>query len=130
MDARETGTLLRSSTSYWRKLRRGPWATEVVDRLLVALDHLAKRLTARDDVAAVSLFGSYARGEYGRKSDVDLRLSRQLHGTGGRSGIIQPPALTLGRGALLVPGSNAVTVRDALDAAGASYDVIPVWRDV
>ena len=74
MDGRATDTLLRSSTSFWRKLRRGPWTAEVIDRLLVALDHLTRRLTTRDDVAAVILFGSYARGEYGRKSDVDLLI--------------------------------------------------------
>src|ERR1700694_2427593 len=74
MDGRATGTLPRSSTSFSKQLRRGPWGTEVVDRLLVALDQLTRRLTTRDDVAAVILFGSYARGEYGRKSDVDLLI--------------------------------------------------------
>jgi predicted nucleotidyltransferase len=199
----------------------------VLDRLFGALDLLVENLRTCDDIVGLILFGSYARGEYGRKSDVDLlivldvrdlpetteagrwalrlcgeietrerlpmhlapllasvdraadlgptllhavwtdgivlfgcagalaplqptglvpwtlihfstsrlpssdrvRLSRQLHGLGTRPGLIRPPALALGRGALLVPGRLAGSVRDALDAAGASYDAIPVWRD-
>lgn len=188
---------------------------------------LAHRLRARDDVVGLLVFGSSARGEFGRASDVDLlvllaggapaerddagravlrvvgeietelrlpmhlapllasvrhpeelgadllhdlwrdgvvlyaeaaalahlqprgltpwtlfrfsaakaaphervRLSRRLHGLSGRPGLVRPPALTLGRGALLVPASLEQAVRDALDEAGAVYDPISVWRE-
>jgi len=227
MGAMGTATPRRSSTSFWQGLRRGPWPEEVIERLIVALDHLVKRLGTYDEVAGTILFGSYARGEFGRKSDVDLlilfegeespelteigrvalricgdlevaerlpmhlapllasvdrasdlglpllhaiwtdgiilcgrasalariqpaglapwtlikfstanlpesgrvRLSRRLHGLGARPGLIRPPAMTLGRGTLLVPGSQQQAIRDVLDAVGASYDVLPVWRE-
>lgn len=199
-------------------------------RLTEALEVLEHRLRARDDVVGAIVFGSYARGEFGRASDVDLlvllggeasaeqddagraiprlvgeietelrlpmhlapllasvghvghmedlgpdllhdlwrdgvvlyaeaaalallqprglspwtlfrfsaakaapnervRLSRRLHGLSGRPGLIRPPALRLGRGALLVPASLEQAVRAALDEAGAVYDPIPVWRE-
>jgi predicted nucleotidyltransferase len=72
MDVRDTDTRPRSSTSCWSRLRRGPWPEEVVDRLLITLDKLAKRLRTSEEVVGLILFGSYARGQYGRKSDVDL----------------------------------------------------------
>jgi hypothetical protein len=52
-----------------------------------------------------------------------------LDGLKTRPGIIRPPSIVVGRGALLVPGSQQQAVRNALDAVGASYDVIPVWRE-
>lgn len=58
-----------------------------------------------------------------------VRLSRHLHGVGTRPGIIRPPAITLGRGVLLVLGRQQQTVRDVLDAVGAIFDAIPVWRE-
>ena len=223
----------RPSTSFWHNLRRGPWPEKVIERLVAALDALAQRLRAYDEVAALILFGSYARGIFGRNGDVDLlvllelidsveteapaertdtgctalrlvgeaeaearlpmhlapllarvdrltdlgpellhdlwtdgvvlyarahglaglqpeglaawtlvrfsaaraqphervRLSRRLHGARGRPGIVRPPALTLGRGALLVPAGQQQAVREALDEAGATYDLIPVWRE-
>jgi hypothetical protein len=39
------------------------------------------------------------------------------------------PGLDLARGAAFVPADQARAVRDALDDAGASYDIIPVWRE-
>ena len=57
-----------------------------------------------------------------------VQLSRKLHGRDGRVGIVQPPGLTLGRGALLVPVAQQEQVTRALDEAGATYDVLPVWR--
>lgn len=196
-------------------------------RLRRALREIAEQLSAHGEVAGIIVFGSYARGEYGRKSDLDLlilfegregpettaaggaalqivgemesterlpmhiapllasvdrpedlgpelihniwtdgvilyaraaalarlrpeglspyavirftmvgarpedrvRLSRRLHGMQGRGGILAPPAVALGRGVLLVPAAQQTAVRQALDEAGASYDIIPVWRE-
>jgi predicted nucleotidyltransferase len=57
-------------------------------------------------------------------------LSRRLRGAHGRSGLVEPPGMIMGRGAVLVPGGQHRRIRDALDVAGATYDVIPVWRPV
>lgn len=64
--------LPNSWTSFSRRLKPGPWPEEVTDRLQAALDALVRRARAIDSVAALVLFGSYARGDFGRKSDVDL----------------------------------------------------------
>jgi predicted nucleotidyltransferase len=208
-------------------LRSGPWPEPVVERLVAALDALVRGAREIDGVAAVLVFGSYARGDFGRKSDVDLlvlaapaedgalattrrdaaelvaevessfrlpmhlvpliaaanapdelgpdllhaiwtdgvvlfgeaaalgllqpsglapwyvvrfsaadrppssgvQLSRLLHGRGGRPGLVRPPALALGRGALLVPATQVRSIREVLDEVGATYDVVAVWRD-
>ncbi|MGH2460326.1 MAG: nucleotidyltransferase domain-containing protein [Chloroflexota bacterium] len=220
-------TRLTGSTSFWRELRRGPWDKPVTDRIEAALDDLVRRLRSDDAVVAVVVFGSYARGDFGRKSDVDLlillrslperereaaegrvvsaaveaesaahlpvhlaplvadadhpealgaalphelwtdgvvlygamsalarlqptglspwdvvrfslqgvapnervRLARRLHGAAQREAIIRLPGIDLARGAALVPADQARAVRDALDNAGAIYDIIPVWRE-
>ncbi|MBI2941397.1 MAG: nucleotidyltransferase domain-containing protein [Chloroflexi bacterium] len=216
------------STSFWQRLRRGPWGKPVTDRIEEALDRIVRRLRADDAVAAIVVFGSYARGDFGRKSDLDLlfllrsledsdrieaerrvvaavvemegllrlpvhiapliaearcpealgpallhevwtdgivlygeaallaglqpgglapwsvvrfslqgaaprervRLARRLHGSNRRPGIIRLPGLDLARGAALVPAEQARAVQSALDDAGASYAIIPVWREV
>lgn len=216
------------STSFWQKLRRGPWGKAVVERIEAALDTLTRRLRTDDAVAALVVFGSYARGDFGRKSDLDLlvllrpdlpeteridaerrvtrvvldveteehlpvqlaplvasagdpsalgpsflhevwtdgiilygeaadlamlrpgglapwivarfslgnarprervRLARRLHGQGGKPGIVRRPGLDLARGAAFVPADQSRALRDALDEAGAIYDLIPVWRE-
>ena len=216
------------STSFWRRLRRGPWGRLVTERIEEALDALTRRLRVDEAVAAVVVFGSYARGESGRTSDLDLmillrpyltpserteaearvvraaveaetaarlpvhlaplvldggdreainsrlahdlwidgivlyaeaaslaslrpgglspwdvvrfslkqspprdrvRLARRLHGRPGRLGTIRLPGLDLARGAALIPGDQARAVQEALDDAGATYDIIPVWRE-
>jgi hypothetical protein len=58
-----------------------------------------------------------------------VRLSRRLHGSGKRPGIIRPPALALGPGVVLVPGHMQQILRDALDESGATYDLFPIWRE-
>ncbi len=221
-------TLRAGLTNSWRRSRRGLWPKAVMSRLTDALDALVRDLRMFDEVVAIVLFGAYARGDYGRKSDVDLlllvcpslrqsiddlrramvraavdveahshlpmhlvplvadasspenlgpdllhaivsdgvvlfaeasalaalqpeglapwvvvrftskdvpasqavHLSRRLHGRGGKGGILKPPALELGRGALLVPASQADSLRAALDETGANYDIIPIWRAV
>jgi predicted nucleotidyltransferase len=215
------------STSSWHNLRCGPWPKPATDRLVSALDTLVQRLRGQAAVAAMILFGSYARGEQGRTSDVDLlvlidaderpertevgravlgmigeveaearlpmhlspllaaagrpadlpsdllhaiwadgivlyarlgvleklqptglaawslirysvararpservRLSRRLHGGGGRVGLVRPPSLALAPGVVLVRAEQQQAVRDALDEAGATYDALPVWRE-
>lgn len=212
--------------SFWARLRNGPWPDPVLTRLESALRELTDAVIRIDVVAALVLFGSFARGEYGRKSDVDLlvlldqddaaesspvsqqilrligelesqwrlpmrlapmissarrpddlgadlmhdlwhdgvvlygqahalaalqpdtlvpwtlfrfsaskaapservHLSRRLHGSRERPGLVRPPALVLGRGALLVPADQHRPVLEALEVAGATYDIIPVWR--
>lgn len=221
-------TRLLGSKSFWQRLRGGPWDKPVVDRIEVALETITRRLRASDDVIGIVVFGSYARGDFGRKSDLDLlvilrptlngdqdgvrrhainivsevesetrlpvhiapfvtsagdpdglgaeflhelwtdgvvlygeastlamlqpsglapwsvvrfsldgtlpkervRLARRLHGTRGKPGIIRLPGLNLSRGAALVPAEQTRAVRDALDDAGAVYDIVPVWREV
>ena len=59
-----------------------------------------------------------------------VRLSRRLHGVGERPGLLRPPALTLGPGVLLLAAGQQQAVRAALDDAGASYDLWPIWREV
>jgi len=58
-----------------------------------------------------------------------VRLARRLHGRPDRPGIIRLPGLNLARGAAFVPADQGRAVRTALDAAGAAYDIIPVWRE-
>ena len=58
-----------------------------------------------------------------------VRLSRRLHGAPGRAGLLRPPSLALGPGVILVPAGQQRAVRAALDDAGASYDLIAVWRE-
>jgi predicted nucleotidyltransferase len=217
-----------ASTSFWQRLRRGPWGKPVAERIEEALDTLTRRLRLDNAVVALLVFGSYARGEAGRTSDLDLlillrssladaehaeaetrvaravadtevaarlpvhltpliveagqrdelgsslvhklwvdgvilyaeaaalaelqpqglcpwdvvrfslphvpprdrvRLARRLHGRPGRPGIIHRPGLDLARGAALVPADQTRAVQDALDEAGATYDMIPVWRE-
>ncbi|MGQ9677536.1 MAG: nucleotidyltransferase family protein [Chloroflexota bacterium] len=227
MAGRLMGLQRNGSTSFWQSLSRGPWPKRVVQRLQRALRQIEDQLGVRDEVAGIIVFGSYARGEFGKTSDVDLlilfegyerpettaegsvalrtvgemeaaerlpmhiapllasvdrpqdlgpdllhsiwadgvvlyaragalarlqpkglapytlvrfslkgakstdkvRLSRRLHGTKGKGGILGPQAMTLGRGALLIPATRETVVREALDEAGATYDMIPVWRE-
>ena len=215
-------------TSFWQRLSGGPWGEPIVQRIEAALDDFARRLRRDEAIAAILVFGSYARGDFGRKSDLDLlillrpifaderaeaerrvvheaveveseyrlpvhlapliaemgkpeelgsallheiftdgivlfgsasaltnlqpiglapwnvirfslhgasarervRLARRLHGTANRPGIIRLPGLDLARGAAFVPADQVRAVRDALEEAGAVFDIIPVWRDV
>ncbi|MBI4491688.1 MAG: nucleotidyltransferase domain-containing protein [Chloroflexi bacterium] len=70
--ARGTEKRLRGSTRFWRNLRRGPWPEPTVRRLVAALDDLTRQLRVVEGVVGLLLFGSYARGDFGRKSDMDL----------------------------------------------------------
>lgn len=215
-----------AKTSFWARSRHGPWPEPTLERLRSALDGVAAGLRVEPEVLAVLVFGSYARGDFSRKSDVDLlvlfpgrgqrersplatrvrrlvstmetehrlpmhlapllagvedrtvlttelmhdiwrdglvlyaqasslvalrpegltpwalfrfsvrgtpsdrvRLSRKLHGLTKGTGIVRPPALALAPGALLVPVEQEEAVRAALDAVGATYDHISVWRE-
>jgi len=66
----------------------------------LGLDLLVQRLRAHPDVSAVILFGSYARGEFGRKSDVDLLIVLDFDDADLPPESTAPgrAALTLGRG--------------------------------
>jgi len=221
--------------SFWTSLRRGPWGSNVVQRIQGTLTNLALRLGSMDGLVALMVYGSYARGEAGRRSDIDLlilfakagqlkrhekevldltsqaesegrlpihisplltsldeldgmgdnlvhaivsegiilygqlsaltrfvpqqptpatiitfslpdarsavrmRLNRRLHGyaawrtrSGERqrvtyTGLITPPARSLGPGVLLVPGERRSAVLEALDEAGAIHTETSVW---
>ena len=65
----------------------------------------------------------------GARPEERVRLSRRLHGIKGKGGALGPEAVALGRGALPIPASQQAKTREILDEAGATYDVIPVWRE-
>jgi predicted nucleotidyltransferase len=222
--------MLRSaSTRSWPHWTSGLWPEATLARLATALDDLVEQLRREPLVSGVVLFGSYARGDYGRSSDVDLlilfgdldepalspvgravsqvvsrlevahrlpmhlapllastdhpeqlgadllhalwrdgivlyaqagalgrllprnnlsawslvrfhvaaapaaertQLSRRLHGRHpGQPGLVRPPSLVLGPGVLLLAAEQTAAVTHALDAAGATYDLLPVWRE-
>lgn len=58
-----------------------------------------------------------------------VELSRRLYGRGGREGLVVLPGLALGPGVVLLPPTQALWVKDALDEIGASYDSFPIWRE-
>src|SRR6266516_3919006 len=65
--------MLRSaSTRSWPHWTSGLWPEATLARLAAALDDLVEQLRREPLVSGVVLFGSYARGDYGRSSDVDL----------------------------------------------------------
>src|SRR3954470_22439184 len=74
MGGRATATAQLESTSFWASLLRGPWPKAALERLVEALDHIAERLRAYHEVAGLVAFGSYARGEAGRSSDLDVLI--------------------------------------------------------
>lgn len=53
-------------------MRNGPWGDGVVQRMHDALGDLIGQLTSLDGVVALIVYGSYARGEAGKTSDLDL----------------------------------------------------------
>lgn len=216
-------------------MRNGPWGEGVAGRIESALLQLPVRVASLDGVMAVIVYGSYARGEAGKRSDLDLfvlfedarrrreqeeivltlvsqietetrlpvhlspliasldrlnqvgydllhaiacegvviyglvaaldrlipqhsapaviitfslkkapaavrmRLNRRLHGytawrqRDGRQkqvryvGLITPPAQSLGKGVLLVPGDLRASVIEALEEAGAVHSQTYVW---
>lgn len=67
--------MLRSaSTGFWPHWTPGLWPEATLARLATALDDLAEQLRREPLVSGVVVFGSYARGDYGRSSDVDLLI--------------------------------------------------------
>src|SRR5579863_7474223 len=72
MEGRVMATPSTASTRFWQKLRRGHWGKPVADRIEAALDALTCRLRGDDGIRALIVFGSYARGDFSRKSDLDL----------------------------------------------------------
>jgi|GEM_PF-1472047 len=58
--------------SFWQRLSGGPWGESVAQRIEAALDEFVRRLRHEAVVSAILVFGSYARGDFGRKSDLDL----------------------------------------------------------
>ncbi len=80
LDARVTGTSRSDWTSFSSRLRRGPWPESVVQRLEGALEDLTRVSRRLEEIDGVVLFGSFTRGEYGRKSDVDLLVLLDVAG--------------------------------------------------
>ncbi len=64
----------RSVIGFWKSLRRGPWGENVTQRIETALLGLATQLGSLDGSVALIVYGSYARGEAGRQSDLDLLI--------------------------------------------------------
>lgn len=224
-----------SAINFWPALNSGPWNEGVASRIESALLELTVRVASLDGIVAVIIYGSYARGEAGRRSDLDLlilferawqlrdqeesvlalvsqieteahlplhlaplvasldrldevgydllhaiacegvvlyglvaaldrlvpqqpvpaviitfslkdapasvrmRLNRRLHGytawrqrDGQReqvrySGLVTPPAQSLGKGVLLIPGEQRAAVIETLEEAGATYSQTHVW---
>src|SRR2546428_12178626 len=61
----------------------------------------------------------------GRPPSSGVRLSRLLHGRGGRPGLVPPPPLELARGALLGPAPPVHGAPAPLDGGGASHPAPP-----
>jgi len=89
---------------------------------------MASSSTARRTPRAAPARGD---GALGARSILNVRhegrprasLSRRLHGAGGRPGLVQPPGMIMA-GRHPRPAA-APARREALDVAGATYDVIP-----
>jgi hypothetical protein len=56
-------------------------------------------------------------------------LHASLYGSGSQPTTIRPPGLDLARGAALVPAEQSRPVRDAVNEAGATFDLMSVWRE-
>jgi UTP:GlnB (protein PII) uridylyltransferase len=68
------GHWLRGARPSTGSLKRGPWPESTLKRLRQALEQISGELKHISRVDALVLFGSYARGDYRRKSDVDLLI--------------------------------------------------------
>jgi predicted nucleotidyltransferase len=113
-------------------LKRGPWPEEVAGRLLRALHALAQRLRDTPGVVGVVLFGSYARGDFGRKSDVDLLVLADL--AGGRTlGDVRAAAVRAAieaETAQRLPMHLAVLVADVAAPQDLGPDLVhALWTD-
>ncbi|MFQ5408482.1 MAG: nucleotidyltransferase family protein [Anaerolineales bacterium] len=64
--------------SFWTSLKHGPWPEGVAERTGQGLTELTRRLAAREGLVAVVVYGSYARSEAGRTSDLDLFILFEL----------------------------------------------------
>lgn len=60
--------------SFWKSLKRGPWSEHTARRIENVLQTLPVRLASLDGIVALIVYGSYARGEAGRQSDLDLLI--------------------------------------------------------
>jgi len=58
--------------NFWNSLRNGPWGENVARRIEATLTTLTIRLSSLEGLVALIVYGSYARGEAGRRSDLDL----------------------------------------------------------
>jgi predicted nucleotidyltransferase len=68
--ARQPGGVI----GFWKLLRRGPWGENVAHRIKDTLQNLAVQLGSLDGLLALIVYGSYARGEAGHQSDLDLLI--------------------------------------------------------
>ena len=109
------------STIWCDAWKRGLWPEAVLARLSAALDDLTARWRARPEVGAVLLYGSYARGDFGRKSDVDLLVLLSSPG---------PSGSDFTREALDAEVAHQLPMRFAVQVAtvGAEDELSPTFR--
>ena len=82
LDSKEMAKRQTDVVGFWKPLRRGPWGDNVARRIEGTLTDLALRLGCVDGLVTLMVYGTYARGEAGRRSDLDLLIlfakARQL----------------------------------------------------
>ena len=124
-------TLHTNPTLFSPNSKPGPWSKPVLARLRQALVVLTTQAQVLDGVVGVVLFGSYARGEFGRKSDVDVLVLVQpgedLHLVGGEArhrqrylvAIVRKPFDIVGRVVVLAGALRRFReVEEAIEADG------------
>jgi hypothetical protein len=124
---------------FWSRSNTCGWAAgmddEEMDRQLYGLAAALNRFVPQQFAPASIITFSLPDAP----AAVRMRLNRRLHGyaawreqNGQRErvkyvGLIAPPAQSLGKGVLLVPGELRAAVIEALQEAGAVYSQIPIW---
>ncbi len=125
-DGKGMATLQATSTSFLQTLSRGPWPKLVITRLHQALTVIVDQVASTPGAVGLILFGSYARGEFGRKSDVDLLLLTA------DSGIRQDFSHLVGKleSELQLPMHLALLVADPARPAELGSDLLhAIWTD-
>jgi predicted nucleotidyltransferase len=122
-------TPLTDSTGTSRRSRRGPWPDDVLRRLDDALGALAATGRATEGVGALVLFGSFARGDFGRRSDVDL-LALVVGGAGAPAAAVLARAAAEAETRFRLPMHLALLVDDPASPRALDAGLLHgVWTD-